>query len=157
MLDELRKKVFASTELQPNGCWLWTGQCSDEGYGFFQYNKKRYQVRRVVHEIFIGPLESTDKVLTICTTKLCINYRHIMKGSQKTSGELRVMHNRSPRGGKNGRSKLTPDMVREIRAECARRREAGLRSIHADIARDYGVDKTTIRDIERRKIWRHVD
>ena len=58
----------------------------------------------------------------------------------------------APVGEKNGECKLTPDEVREIR----RIRDARELPQQA-VADRFGVTKTQVRNIEKRKSWRHLD
>jgi lambda repressor-like predicted transcriptional regulator len=51
------------------------------------------------------------------------------------------------RGEKNGRAKLTEEIIIKIREEAGSLRQVG---------RQYGISKTTVRDIRLRRIWKHV-
>jgi Mor family transcriptional regulator len=51
------------------------------------------------------------------------------------------------RGEKNGRSVLSDSQVQEIRDSV---------SSIGDLAKQYGVSKTTIRRVLLRKIWKHI-
>jgi DNA invertase Pin-like site-specific DNA recombinase len=53
-------------------------------------------------------------------------------------------------GTRNGRAKLTPDDVREIRRRCADGEEA------STIAVDFGISRSTVYDIKSGRIWKSV-
>jgi hypothetical protein len=52
------------------------------------------------------------------------------------------------RGSRNGQSKLTEELVRQIRAEW--------RFYKHGLADRFGVDRTTILDVVKRKTWAHI-
>jgi len=58
---------------------------------------------------------------------------------------------RMARGIHHGRAKLNDDTVREIRASYT----VGLHSL-SDMARQYGVGRTTISNIAKGRRWKHV-
>ncbi len=62
----------------------------------------------------------------------------------------RVIRQRSARGAKNGRAKLTEDQVREIRAMKGT-------MLARDIGAKFGVGEDTVYLIHQRQTWRHVE
>ena len=61
-----------------------------------------------------------------------------------------ILHGTSGKGEKNNKAKLTEDQVKAIRARCA----GG--ETQLSVAGDFGIDRRTVSDIHRRKIWAHV-
>lgn len=59
----------------------------------------------------------------------------------------KIFHGTMPYGHTNWNSKLTEEMVREIRTGVGRPCELGPR---------YGVSEATIRDVRKRKSWKHI-
>ena len=57
-----------------------------------------------------------------------------------------------PRGESNGHSKLTADNVIEIRRACSRKSES-----QSSLAIRFGVSPSTISEIARRLIWKHIE
>ena len=62
----------------------------------------------------------------------------------------RVIRQRSAKGAKNGRAKLTEDQVREIRAMKGT-------MLARDIGAKFGVGEDTVYLIHQRQTWRHVE
>jgi hypothetical protein len=61
-----------------------------------------------------------------------------------------VSKKRQPRGKTNGRAKLTPEQVIQIR----QKRRLGI-SLGV-LSKEYGVSKTTISWIAKRRLWKHL-
>jgi hypothetical protein len=145
-------------ELGPGGCWNWTG-CTVDGYGQIMIGLKLDGTRRVVrvHRLAASIWKGFDLSSSLCVLHTCDNRRcfypdHLFKGT-RTINNMDCMskgRDRHPKGGDNGRSKLTATQVVEIRQACAN----GERK--TDLSRRYGVVESVIGDIVRRKIWAHV-
>lgn len=95
-------------------------------------------------------------VLHTCDNALCVNIRHLYIGTQqRNSLDAHERHRRDNvryvRGEYAGRSRLTPDAVRTIRA-----RYLNGESQDA-IAKDFGVNQVAISWVVRRKSWAHIE
>lgn len=71
-------------------------------------------------------------------------------GTAKENSEDRDRHGKTARGTANGRSKLTPDQVSEIKAQLA------VGATNKGLARLYGVAPSTIKQIRRGETWTSV-
>ncbi len=64
-----------------DGCWLWTGQTSRKGYGYFLCRRKKVKAHRFAYETFVGRLEpgmTIDHVVARgCTSKSCVRPDHL--------------------------------------------------------------------------------
>lgn len=84
-LDRLLSRVRS----QPNGCWMWTGSLTDEGYGqiHFWINKRKItrRVSRVSFEIFIRTLGKREIPDHLCRNRGCINPTHMEPVSNRTN------------------------------------------------------------------------
>lgn len=110
-------------------------------------------VHRLVAEAFIGHIPAGRQV----------NHRDGRRANNRasnleyvTQGEnmrhaYRLGLQRARRGEASTNAKLTADGVRDIR----QRRRAG--EARCSIGRRYGIDHATVRDVEMRRTWAHVD
>lgn len=146
--DRLKRRV----EIDPlTQCWLWTGSLSGKGYGQFRVDSSRPQLaHRVSYGLFVGP-PGDSFVLHRCDTPRCINPEHLFLGTQadnvadmQSKGRARK---RGIPGEANCQAKLTEASVRSIRLSHAS---------DADLAKQYGVGSSTVRDARHRKTWAHV-
>ena len=82
-----------------------------------------------------------------CDNRRCVNPNHLETGSHTENMVDRQIRDRTARGERNGKAKLTASSVRKIRSDTR---------IYSEIAKDYGVRKETIQLIKARKSWAHV-
>lgn len=131
-------------------CWLWTGTVTKRGYGSVWWKGKNYYVHRRAYEEKFGKIPKGLYVCHHCDVKLCINPDHLFLGTAQQNSTDMVQKNRQANGIKNGNRKLTENEVHEIR----KNRQNG---IDIDkLAEIYKVNRSTIRRIVVREIWRHI-
>lgn len=82
-----------------------------------------------------------------CGNERCINPGHLYWATPKRNNADKILHGTTNRGERHGNSKLSDSGVLKIRSDS--------RS-HSVIARDFGVDRSTISQIKRRVSWRHI-
>ena len=131
-----------------NECWEWRGRTSSEGYGRLTIGSTQHMAHRLSLALAIGPI--TDPELVVrhkCDNRLCVNPNHLETGTQQENMEDRRIRDRTARGQNNGRSKLTEEDVRKIRADTRTSRQ---------VAADYGVGMMTIQRIKNRSSWGHL-
>lgn len=165
----------------PTGCWLWTGRIYPSGYGGFSVrginkNTRDVRVHRFAYILEHGAIPEGLMVLhrPPCITKTCV--RHLYAGTAKqntqdmfTTGSYRGWQrppdehprgdahwsrrdpSRVTRGEKHGMAKVTTAIVLAIRQQ----RAAG-RAVAA-LAQDYGLSKTHVEDIAKKKSWKHIE
>lgn len=145
--DRLMKRVAKS-----DGCWLWNGGVNPTGYGMINVEGKPRLTHRVSWTVHNGPIPDGMFVLHRCDTPLCVRPDHLFLGDQEANMADMVAKGRHNPGhvigAAVGTSKLTDVQVRSIRL-------SKLPGVF--LAGKYGVSTTTISDIRRRKIWRHIE
>jgi len=139
------------------GCWLWTGRQDGNGYGSAVVGNKTFGAHKLSHILFKGQVPAGLVVCHTCDVPLCVNPAHLFLGTHSDNmldafrkGRLKPPTERGTpnpvRGEAHHKSKLTIEQVREIRAST---------KSNSELAREYGVDRTSIRAIKTGKSWKH--
>lgn len=108
--------------------------------------RKAYDLHRVVCERRHGPLGDLFAIHT-CDNKMCINPDHLRPGTSKDNAQDMASKNRHMFGEINGNSKLTEAQAKEI---------YHMIGVHKEIGELFGVDRSTVSLIKRRKLWKHI-
>lgn len=152
-MDYIRERVIVDS----NGCWIWrhaaAGPKWKEGKGYAVVNcryagEQVYKVHRVAFYNTHGhwPLIARHR----CDVSMCVNPDHIEDGTQVDN--MRDLAERGVinrvKGEQHPRARLTEELVREIRNSPLSLRKA---------ATWYGMGHSTIGQIRRREIWKHVE
>lgn len=125
-------------------CWPWLGKVDADGYAHL----RGHRVNRLIAGRKAGrPLYEDEVAMHSCDNPSCCNPSHIKIGTQLENILDRCAKDRSAAGIKNGRAKLTPEIVSSMRESSTSMQT--LASIH-------GVDKSTVRAVLARKTWRKV-
>ncbi len=136
-----------------NLCWLWTAKLSPIGYGQLTIgsrtdgSKTCVGAHRFAWMLKHGPIPSGLFVCHHCDNRACCNPAHFFLGTQADNIRDAAAKGRMPHGANHHQSKLTDDIVREIRSATGSQRAIAVR---------FGVCKTTIGRIKRGEIWKHV-
>jgi hypothetical protein len=150
----IEERFWEKVKKQKNGCWIWTGATSSNGYGHLrQKNQKAISTHRFSWILHRGKVPKGKQVLHDCPkrdNRRCVNPAHLWLGSCKENMEDKVAKGRAARGNKSGKSVLTARQVRQIKRLL-------LRGVsQSEIARRYSVWQTTISCIDLGKTWTHV-
>jgi predicted XRE-type DNA-binding protein len=152
-----RKRTFDEQVAQTDGCWLWQGVRTWNGYGRFYLRDRGKHVgaHRYAWERANRPLLPGEIVRHHCDTPLCVRPDHLAVGSQGDN-----LHDAAIKGrlggavhGKGERhrfAKLRDEDVPKIRALLA----SGLQQ--REIASRFGVHQSQISRISSGSRWRHV-
>jgi hypothetical protein len=131
-------------------CWLWT-KGTRRGYGQLMVQKRTLMAHRVAWTLTHGVIPDGMALCHHCDVPLCCNPAHMFLGTRRDNNEDRDRKGRCAKGTQKPRTaKLTDDQVREIRACWL------VMASQAQLARDFGVSPSIIRDVVLRKTWRHV-
>jgi hypothetical protein len=159
--DDLTRFWSKIAKRGPEECWPWTGETrAPRNSPSHAYGRIRIQgVTVTATRHMMGVIEGHDiadrEVCHSCDNTLCLNPRHLFLGTHLVNIQDMDAKGRCQRarGEESGGAKLTEDQVREIRRRYKRyaRTDSG-----PSLASEYGVHKTTIERIVKRKLWRHV-
>lgn len=137
---------------EPNsGCWLWTGARAGD-YGQTHHAGRHMLAHRRSYELSCGPIPQRMNVLHRCDNKSCVNPDHLEVGTQKKNMQDAILRGRQRvrRGSMHSMAVLSELQVEEIQklAQSPQPRGFWLR-----LARDYGVDKSTVSAVKLGKTW----
>jgi predicted XRE-type DNA-binding protein len=134
-------------------CWSWTGSANKHGRGFFGVGGHTYLAPRIAWVLAHGVDPRPLSVLHRCDRPNCVNPSHLFLGTQQDNvDDMSAKGRRVVRRGESApNAKLTADLVVEIRSLT----EAGVRQ--SELARRFGVHRTTIRDAVNGRNWRSAD
>lgn len=149
----------------PDGCWPWTGSMGSQGYGEVRVNKRLVKAHRHAWELANEPIPEGLVVCHRCDNTRCCRPDHLFLGTQrdniadmlakgrntKGSDHIWSRNRNRAQGERNGRSKLTADQVREIRALWQTGEVTKM-----ELGRRFGVTDVLIRQIVQGAIWRNV-
>lgn len=141
---------MAQRGVNKDECWEWWGYVRPNGYGRMTVNKKQVYPHRHMYEAFHGPIPDGFDVCHKCDNRKCINPNHLFLGSRLDNMQDAMIKGRLQRGEDRHNSVLTERMVKEARA----RHENG--EMIKDIAKFFGVCKTTMGNAIKKRTWRHV-
>lgn len=127
--------------------------------GYFHYiltdrngNRKIFKAHRLIASVFIGK----------CPDGMLVNHKDAIKtnnhidnleyATQKENIHHSMLLGLHPKGMRQGQSKLTDDQIQEIRTKYIPHVVS-----QSMLAREYGVSKTLIRQIIKRRSWKHVE
>lgn len=169
MTPEEKLRFFSKVNKDsPNGCWIWTGSKDTSGYGSFYFNKGPRSTHRLSFQMHFRLLLPGECVLHRCDTPACVNPEHFWIGSVLENNQdrskkgrsarllgdahpLRKNPTRAARGEKCGGSKLTDQIVTEIK-----RLTAEGKMKQKEIARLFSVSRGTILNVTKGNYWKHV-
>lgn len=151
MKHPIIEKFYRRKVGQPlaNGCMPWLGARNVDGYGVYS----NHMAHRIMWELEQGPIPEKDVegydvcVLHTCDNPWCVNIAHLWLGNRAQNCTDRNQKGRTVGGHAvgmlNGRVKLTPDQVAEIRARYTPGKGANA------LAKEYGVTHSAIINIGR--------
>ncbi len=130
----------------PDICWPWIASRFQNGYGMFRHDGRLRGAHRVSFELANGAIPPGESVCHHCDNPPCVNPAHLFAGTNADNTADRQAKGRSARGIRQGSSRLSSEDVAEIRRRY-RFRHGG------ELAREYGVSRSTIHGIVSRQNW----
>ena len=148
MEERFLRRVSKSED--PNGCWIWTGGKTPNGYGMFSIGKQSIHAHRAAYNMWRGEIPKGIWVLHKCRNK-CVNPDHLELGTpRKNNKEDKLRDGTLMQGIKNPSVKYTETQILEIR----KRYSEG--ETQTSISKTMGIGQGHISDICLRKVWCHI-
>jgi len=135
-------------ELVPEGqCKVWPHGRTAKGYGQVRVAGRWWRVHRLVYEHLHGPLQPGEVVRHSCDNPPCAEGSHLLGGTPADNTTDRDERGRAAVGEAHPRALLTEAAVRAIRASTG---------TQAEVAAQYGVDRSVVGRIRSGVAWAHV-
>jgi len=147
-MEEARDRFFSKVN-KTETCWLWTGSNNIDGYGIITFQKNRYLSHRFSWLLAGNAIPEGHLIRHKCRNRHCVNPEHLETGTHQQNASDRIRDGTETKGNRNGKSKLTEEQVRAIRANPDNK-------TNREFAKEYGVHNTTIADIIHRRTWNHL-
>lgn len=77
------EKLLARIEIEPSGCWRWTGVTKANGYGSLTVDGKTHNAHRLVYETLVGPFPEGLVSDHTCRHRWCVNPDHVEPVTQR--------------------------------------------------------------------------
>ena len=81
-------KFWKRVDKTSDGCWMWTGSLTDDGYGNVWYDGKCQGAHRVAYEITFGPIPEGKELDHKCRIRACCNPDHLTPMTHERNMEL---------------------------------------------------------------------
>jgi len=163
-----------------DGCWIWTGNKTPQGYGSTYnagyYEGRREHAHRISYRMAYGDFPREMLVCHKCDNPPCVRPDHLFLGTANDNQQDAKNKNRLPtgdrhwshrrpdlvpkghkrpyaiwsRGSKNPQSKLTEQDILYIREL------AHLKVKYRTIAKAFNVSDDSVEKIIHRKSWKHI-
>lgn len=161
----IEQRLWPRAVPSETGCLVWTGWCDPRGYGVIRHNARRWKAHRVAYTLTFGDIPDGMIVMHSCDNPPCINPAHLSLGTDADDIADRDAKKRSAtgdrhgsrtkpwattRGERNTHARINEEIVRSIR----QRRASG--ETFTSIARDVGMDKSSVSRIANGLRWSHV-
>lgn len=151
MKKNIRDTLLERRVVDANGCWLWQGAISDNGYGTIYTGSRYRRVHRVSYETFVGLIPPGKNICHRCDVRHCINPDHLFAGTQVENLADAKRKGRHTHGDSHPMVRLSEADIKQIRAIYS----AGKRNQY-ELASDFGVRQQTISKIVTGARWSHV-
>lgn len=153
--DKTQEERFWDKVDKSGECWLW--QAKQKTYGYFDYNRKTTLAHRVSYMMAYGEIPAGLFVCHHCDTPLCVRPDHLFVGTHQDNMDDCASKDRwakekpTQRGEGGSKAVLTNEQVLEIRERYVK----GVVGVKR-LAKEYGVNHSSIYKIVTRKHWKHI-
>lgn len=153
----LRRLVVAFLErvdIQPSGCWFWSGSVDGDGSPIFSVSVGQTEFRGSVRRfLFYGHkrVENRNtKIVTSCQDPRCVCPHHLVEARIGNRRGMKQSYTHSPSGSRRYASEISP----EQRVEIIDKLQRGI--TQSTVAAGYGVHQSAISRIWRRHVEQRI-
>lgn len=125
-------------------CWVWRGTKSSRGYGLVSVRGELMRAHRVSYVMAYGSISVDKLACHTCDNPACVNPLHIYEGTDKDNVADCIA-----RGRRSGHHHGNGKKLSALQVETARRRYADRSANQLDLAREYGVARSTMQRVLR--------
>ena len=143
-VPRLAERLARGSQPGANGCRVWAGRTTPDGYGKITLRKVDLYAHRMAWTTSVGPIPPGMFVLHKCDNPPCISIAHLFLGTPADN-----MRDRDAKG--RGAARLNDVAVRVIRLMY----ERGM-ATQQQLAEAHGVGHSTVSRVVLRKSWAHV-
>ena len=143
-IDELLSK---SQPIPFSGCFIWDLSVDKTGYARTTNNGKTVVGHRLAYKLAYGDIPEGIFVCHRCDIPSCINPQHLFLGAHSENMKDMVTKKRSAKHERHSQSKLNSEKVKSIRNS---------NKNVSQISREFGVHRSTIRDVLDEITWKGI-
>ena len=144
-MEKIKELLYSRIEINnKTGCYEWTRNINSRGYGQFWYKGKMHLAHRAMYEVHNNKIPKGLVIRHSCDNPKCCNPNHLIVGSHKENMKDMVDRKRQAKGINNGRSKITPEIVNEIRMSS---------DTQINLAKKFGISQSQVGRIKRGIHW----
>ena len=149
--EQDKQRFYSKIKKVDSGCHEWAICSRDGKYPSVRLHGGYYKGSRVAYFLHAGEQPGEFCVCHHCDNPRCVNPEHLFLGTHADNMKDRGIKGRGNRGEKVYCSKLSADVVKEIREIYY----AGGVS-QSSLSKQYGVCSKNISGIVNRKLWKHT-
>ncbi len=148
-IEKFNKKTVKGQN--EDDCWGWLGAKGSNGYSIFKIKYERFRAGRVSYFLENGIDPKEFDVCHTCDNPICCNPGHLFLGTRTENMQDAANKNRTTKGSKNKRAKLTEKDI-PIIIDLHKNKKIN----QYKLAKMYGVNQPTINRVVNRVLWGHV-
>jgi hypothetical protein len=88
------ERLWSSFVRDGSGCWIWTRQLNNKGYGLISIQNRKRAAHIIFYEIVVGPVPLGLELDHLCNVTACVNPSHLEPVShaenQRRGGERQL-------------------------------------------------------------------
>ncbi len=74
---DLLEGIATQSRLDASGCWSWTGNVNEHGYGRMNLGGAPERAHRVAYRLFVGLIPEGMTIDHLCRNRACVNPQHM--------------------------------------------------------------------------------